>query len=181
MAAEKIALITGANKGIGFEIARQLSQQGTFVLIGARDAARGKEVAASLMSDGLAVAPLSIDVTDPASVAGAARDIEEQHGRLDYRTVEPPGAVARCRREAQQRPEGSDVNYVLVMKNAQADLMAIGPVSIEYQAAMLRDQIEEGSDWTAVGIARVLTEAQARAAAGLPAPAGGGAQPTGAS
>ena len=73
------------------------------------------------------------------------------------------------------------MNYVLVMKNAQADLMAIGPVSIEYQAAMLRDQIEEGSDWTAVGIARVLTEAQARAAAGLPAPAGGGAQPTGAS
>ena len=73
------------------------------------------------------------------------------------------------------------MNYVLVMKNAQADLMAIGPVSIEYQAAMLRDQIEEGSDWTAVGIARVLTEAQARAAAGLPAPAGDGAQPTGAS
>ena len=83
MAAEKIALITGANKGIGFEIARQFSQQGTFVLVGARDAARGKEAAASLMSDGLAVAPLSIDVTDPASVAGAARDIEEQHGRLD--------------------------------------------------------------------------------------------------
>jgi NAD(P)-dependent dehydrogenase (short-subunit alcohol dehydrogenase family) len=83
MAAEKIALITGANKGIGFEIARQLSQQGTFVLIGARDAARGKEAAASLTADGLAVAALSIDVTDPASVAGAARDIEEQHGRLD--------------------------------------------------------------------------------------------------
>ena len=73
------------------------------------------------------------------------------------------------------------MNYVLVMKNAQADLMAIGPVSIEYQAAMLRDQIEEGSDWTAVGIARVLTEAQARSLAGLPAAAGGGAQPTGAS
>jgi hypothetical protein len=73
------------------------------------------------------------------------------------------------------------VNYVLVMKNAQADLMAIGPVSIEYQAAMLRDQIEESSDWTAVGIARVLTEAQARSQAGLPAQSGGGAQPAGAS
>ena len=72
------------------------------------------------------------------------------------------------------------MNYVLVMKNAQADLMAIGPVSIEYQAAMLRDQIEEGSDWTAVGIARVLTEAQARSLAGLPAQPGG-AQPAGTS
>ena len=59
------------------------------------------------------------------------------------------------------------MNYVLVMKNAQADLVAIGPVSIEYQAAMLRDQLEESSDWTAVGIARVLTEAQARSRAGL--------------
>ena len=94
MAAEKIALITGANKGIGFEIARQLSQQGTFVLIWARDAARGKEAAALLTADGLAVAALSIDVTDPASVAWAARDIEEQHGRLDYRTVEQAAVVA---------------------------------------------------------------------------------------
>jgi hypothetical protein len=65
------------------------------------------------------------------------------------------------------------VNYVLVMKNAQAELVAIGPVSIEYQAAMLRDQIEESSGWTAVGIARVLTETQARSLAGLPAPASG--------
>jgi hypothetical protein len=63
------------------------------------------------------------------------------------------------------------MNYVLVMKNSQADLVAIGPVSIEYQAAMLRDQLEESSDWTAVGIARVLTEAQARALSGPPPPA----------
>jgi hypothetical protein len=71
----------------------------------------------------------------------------------------------------------SDVNYVLVMKNAQAELVAIGPVAIEYQAAMLRDRIEESADWTAVGIARVLTEAQARSLAGLPPQPGGAAQP----
>ena len=44
--------------------------------------------------------------------------------------------------------------------------MAIGPLAIEYQAAMLRDEIENSSQWTAVGIARVLSEAQARAAIG---------------
>jgi hypothetical protein len=60
------------------------------------------------------------------------------------------------------------VNFVLVMRNGQSDLVAIGPVSIEYQAAMLRDQLEETTDWTEVGIARVLTEAQARSLAGLP-------------
>jgi hypothetical protein len=56
------------------------------------------------------------------------------------------------------------VNYMLIMKNEQSALMAIGPVSIEYQAAMLRDEIEESAGWTAVGIARVMNEEQARAA-----------------
>jgi hypothetical protein len=54
------------------------------------------------------------------------------------------------------------VNFILVMRNEQSDLVAIGPVSIEYQAAMLRDELEESSGWTSVGIARVLTEDQAR-------------------
>ena len=56
------------------------------------------------------------------------------------------------------------MNYMLIMKNEQSALMAIGPVSIEYQAAMLRDEIEESAGWTAVGIARVMNEEQARAA-----------------
>jgi hypothetical protein len=55
------------------------------------------------------------------------------------------------------------MNYTLIMKTGQSALVAIGPVAIEYQAAMLRDEIENSSDWTEVGIARVLTEAQARA------------------
>jgi hypothetical protein len=51
---------------------------------------------------------------------------------------------------------------MLIMKNEKSDLVAIGPVSIEYQAAVLRDELEESSNWTSVGIARVLTETQAR-------------------
>jgi hypothetical protein len=60
------------------------------------------------------------------------------------------------------------MNYMLIMKNPQSGLVAIGPVSIEYQAAMLRDEIETISDWETVGIARVMTEEQARAAIGAP-------------
>jgi hypothetical protein len=56
------------------------------------------------------------------------------------------------------------VNFVLVMRNEKDDLVAIGPVSIEYQAAMLRDELEESAGWTTMGIARVLTEDQARRA-----------------
>jgi hypothetical protein len=55
------------------------------------------------------------------------------------------------------------MNYTLIMKTGRSTLVAIGPVAIEYQAAMLRDEIENSSDWTEVGIARVLTEEQARA------------------
>ena len=54
------------------------------------------------------------------------------------------------------------MNFMLIMKNEKSGLVAIGPVSIEYQAAVLRDELEESSSWTSVGIARVLTEAQAR-------------------
>jgi hypothetical protein len=61
------------------------------------------------------------------------------------------------------------MNYMLIMKNGQSALVAIGPVAIEYQAAMLRDEIENSSDWTTVGIARILTETQARAAISAPA------------
>jgi len=80
---EKIALITGANKGIGFEIARQLGEQGSVVLVGARDEVRGKVAADSLASRGIAAVPLWIDVTDPASAADAAIQIEQRYGRLD--------------------------------------------------------------------------------------------------
>jgi hypothetical protein len=51
---------------------------------------------------------------------------------------------------------------MLIMRNDQSSLVARGPMSIEYQAAMLRDEIETSSDWTTLGIARVLTEDQAR-------------------
>ena len=58
------------------------------------------------------------------------------------------------------------MNYILVMRNERDELVAVGPVSIEYQAAMIRDELEESAGWTTVGIARALTEEQARAMAG---------------
>ncbi|WP_141579089.1 SDR family oxidoreductase [Actinomadura sp. WMMA1423] len=79
----KIALITGANKGIGFAAARRLGERGVVVLVGARDETRGKEAASALADDGITAVPLRIDVTDPDGVAGAAREIERRYGRLD--------------------------------------------------------------------------------------------------
>ena len=83
MADEKIALITGANKGIGKEIARQLGKQGFLVLIGARDEGRGAEAAAELKKDGVNAQAISLDVTDQAGIDSVASKIESDYGRLD--------------------------------------------------------------------------------------------------
>ena len=83
MADTKVALITGANKGIGKEIARQLGTQGITVLIGARDEGRGGEAAAELKQAGIDARAIRLDVTDEASIEAAARQIESEFGRLD--------------------------------------------------------------------------------------------------
>lgn len=83
MTTQKIPLVTGANKGIGLEIARQLAQSGVSVLLGARDAARGRQAAEALASSGLDVEVIEIDLNDEATIASAAQVIEGRHGRLD--------------------------------------------------------------------------------------------------
>ncbi|HEX4246836.1 MAG TPA: SDR family oxidoreductase [Pseudonocardia sp.] len=77
------ALVTGANKGLGKEVARQLGRLGATVLLGSRDRARGEQAAAELAAEGLAVHPVQLDVTDAASVRDAADQVRERHGRLD--------------------------------------------------------------------------------------------------
>lgn len=83
MTQKRIALITGANKGIGLEIARQLAQAGVDVIVGARDASRVATAIADLAAQGLRAQSLSIDLLDHASVAAAAQVIDAQYGRLD--------------------------------------------------------------------------------------------------
>jgi NAD(P)-dependent dehydrogenase (short-subunit alcohol dehydrogenase family) len=80
---KKIALITGANKGIGLEIARQLAQRGCIALIGARDEGRGREAERALQAEGLDAHWVQLDVTDQASIEAAAQSIERQYGVLD--------------------------------------------------------------------------------------------------
>lgn len=80
---KKIALITGANKGIGLETARQLAENGMLVLMGSRNGERGKAAAAGLRADGLDAVAVQLDVTDDASIAHAAEYIGKEYGRLD--------------------------------------------------------------------------------------------------
>jgi NAD(P)-dependent dehydrogenase (short-subunit alcohol dehydrogenase family) len=78
--AAPIALVTGANRGIGLEVVRQLAARGHIVILGSRDAARGEEAAAALPGEVLA---RRLDVTDPAQVAAVAREVDADLGHLD--------------------------------------------------------------------------------------------------
>jgi NAD(P)-dependent dehydrogenase (short-subunit alcohol dehydrogenase family) len=80
---QKIILITGANKGIGFEASRALGRAGHTVLMGARDEHRGAEAAATLAAEGLEARFVRLDVTDQETVKQAAARVDREYGRLD--------------------------------------------------------------------------------------------------
>jgi len=90
----KIAFITGANKGIGYEVARQLGAHGITVLLGARTPHLGEAAAAKLKAEGADAHFLLLDVTKPETITQAAETIRSQFGRLDI-LVNNAGVVAK--------------------------------------------------------------------------------------
>jgi NAD(P)-dependent dehydrogenase (short-subunit alcohol dehydrogenase family) len=81
--AQKIALVTGATRGIGLETVKQLAGQGVHVLLAGRDRTRAVEASLKLQSEGLPVEAIALDVTRPDSIAEAAKEVAQRHGRLD--------------------------------------------------------------------------------------------------
>jgi len=77
---KRVALVTGANQGVGFQVARELVAHGLTVLVGARNWEKGKAAAQAI---GPGATAIQLDVTDRASIVEAARRIETEFGRLD--------------------------------------------------------------------------------------------------
>jgi NAD(P)-dependent dehydrogenase (short-subunit alcohol dehydrogenase family) len=80
---KQVALITGANKGIGFETARQLGKLGVTVVVGSRDAAKGDAAAAELRKEGIDARPLKLDVTQAKDREAAVKFFADNFGKLD--------------------------------------------------------------------------------------------------
>ena len=122
----KYALITGANKSIGFETARQLLEQGYYVFLGSRDPQKGQRAVDQLKTEGhTQVEPVQLDVTDAASVAAARRAVGQQTPVLDVLvnnagisgSMAPQTALAT---EASLFEKVYDTNLLGVVRTTQA-------------------------------------------------------------
>ena len=105
---KKVALITGANKGIGLETARQLGKLGITVLVGARDASKGEAAVAELKKDGVDARAVTIDVDKPSDYPAVAKMIEKDFGRLDI-LINNAGIMIDSRKGNQTSKTSQDV------------------------------------------------------------------------
>ena len=80
---QSIALVTGANRGIGLEVVRQLAQQDMTVVLGSRDLQKGQSAAEQLLAEGLTVLPQAVDVTDAQSIQQVADWVDQEFGYLN--------------------------------------------------------------------------------------------------
>jgi NAD(P)-dependent dehydrogenase (short-subunit alcohol dehydrogenase family) len=99
----RVALVTGANRGLGFEVARQLAARGCSVLLGTRDLAKGRQAAKQIGGGAVAV---PLDVTDAAQIAELAAWIAREHGRLDVLVNNAGGHADSEARTETAAPDG---------------------------------------------------------------------------
>ncbi|MBD2700995.1 SDR family oxidoreductase [Spirosoma sp. BT702] len=130
---QRTALITGANKGIGKEIARQLAQQGFAVFIGARDMAKGRETAEEFCQQGYEATFIQLDVTDPVSIRTACGTFSQKADHLDVLInnagiLEDHGeTILRLNVEMLERTLKSNVMGPILVTQDFADFLAKSP------------------------------------------------------
>jgi NAD(P)-dependent dehydrogenase (short-subunit alcohol dehydrogenase family) len=132
--AGKIALITGANKGLGKETGRRLGRLGMTVLIGARDPEKGAAAAEELRAEGIDARPVALDVTDAAAIEGARALIDREFGRLDVLVNNAGVSLEKERRapsetplEVVRRTHETNVFGAIAVTNAMIELLRRSP------------------------------------------------------
>lgn len=157
---KKVAFITGANKGLGLEIARQLGVQGITVVIGSRDAGRGEAAAKSLIAEGIDAHSVKIDVVNSADVAALPAYFQEKFGRLDILVnnagvaLERSGSSVETLRATYEAnvlgPFGITEALLPLLKASEAGRI-VNHSSILGSLAFIKTSTELSADWIAPG------------------------------
>lgn len=158
--ADKIALITGANKGIGKEIARQLGKQGMTVLIGARDEGRGQEAAEELKQQGIRAQAVRLDVTNADSIREAANTVERDFGRLDVLvnnagvSLDGPSPASALDLETMRRTYDTNVFGVVAVTQAFLPLLRKSEAGriVNMSSTLGSLALNSDPDWAAAGV-----------------------------
>lgn len=122
-----IALVTGANRGIGIEIVRQLAERGVHVLLTGRDEHRIREAADRLAGERLTVTPIRLDITDTASIEHAAAIVARDYGKLDILVNNAAVRLEKYGNRPSEQPLGDwrttfETNILGVVSTTQAFL-----------------------------------------------------------
>ena len=190
---KKIALITGANKGIGYETARQLAASGMTVLLGSRDLGRGEIAAIALRSEGLDATAVQLDVTDDASIATSAVAVGERFDHLDVLVnnagIYAAGPATSTTRESLRRVFETNVFGLVSVTNAflpllrsagaarivnvSSEVASLGvitdPASYMFSMQDLAYQASKGAvNWVTIMFAKELIDTSIKVNAAIP-------------
>jgi len=141
-----VAVVTGANKGVGFQIARLLAREGCDVVLGSRDAGRGEAACQAIFSElpNAKVVSMPLDLNDPKRLAGAAEDVKRMFGHVDILLNNAGFAFKIAAKEpfGQQARETIDINYFGTLAVYRSFLPLLRPgahvVDVSSHAAVFR-------------------------------------------
>lgn len=169
----KTVLITGANKGIGLETAKQLSQKGLFVYLGSRDIEKGKARVKELTAAGFQnIQALEIDVTKPGTILAARQIIETEKGRLDI-LINNAGISGEVPQQAQETGidvfrQVMEVNFYGVVRVTQAFLELLKksaePRIVNVSTSVGSLALQSNPSWPAYEYAKYAVYASSKAA-----------------
>lgn len=164
MSTKRIALVTGANQGVGLEVATKLAASGVTVYLGSRDLTRGEAAAAGIPTGATAI---QLDVTDLASIAAAADRIRSEHGRLDLLVSNAGISNTRGDTLTPQEMAASSTASVASLDEVRAiwDVNVFGVLAV-YQAML--PLLRESSDARIVNVSSAVGSLSMNADPGFP-------------